>query len=260
MVSVIIPCHNNNNTINRAVSSVLTQTYTDLEVIIVDNGSDDKLALNPLLKSDKRVTIYSTDKCLGAAGARNLGVRKAAGEYVAYLDADDFWESDKLKKQIRVMENYGYNGESPRICFTARRIVYKKKRGLKKGPVVHADRIVSYRKLLKSNQINCSSVLLRRKDALRFPFPDGDIHEDYVVWLKLLRDGGYAAGIDLPLLYYYMSKGSKSGDKLHSAIMTYKVYRIMGIGLTECMIHMATYMIKGLKKYRLRTLLRQISF
>ncbi len=260
MVSVIIPCHNNNSTINRAVSSVLNQTYGDLEVIVVDNGSSEELALNSLLIADKRVSVFQIPECLGAAGARNFGVKRADGEYVAYLDADDFWRKDKLAKQMKVMKKYKYNGLRPSICFTARRIVYKKKKSLKKGPLVHAEKIVDYKRLLRSNQINCSSVLMRTDLARRFPFPDGDIHEDYVVWLNILKRGGYAAGIDEPLLDYYVSKNSKSGNKLHSAIMTYRVYKAVGLGTARSMYHMISYTIQGFKKYRLRTLLRQISF
>ena len=118
---------------------------------------------------------------------------------------------------------------------------------------------MDYKKLLRTNQINCSSVLLKREDALRFPFPSGDIHEDYVVWLRILKDGGYAVGIDRPLLYYYYSKESKSGNKMHSAVMTFKVYRLLGLGLMECMMHMATYTIEGLKKYRIDKLLHYFS-
>jgi teichuronic acid biosynthesis glycosyltransferase TuaG len=262
MISVILPVKNGDlSLLKRAVSSIKAQTYKKHEIIMIDDGSRKAFSkkLDTLAGNDSHIHLFHI-KPSGVSYARNYAVSKASGDIITYLDADDFWRKDKLLKQMKVMKKYKYNGSYPSICFTARRIVYKKKKSLKKGPLVHAEKIVDYKRLLRSNQINCSSVLMRTDLARRFPFPDGDIHEDYVVWLNILRHGGYAAGIDEPLLDYYVSKNSKSGNKLRSAIMTYRVYKAVGLGTVQSMYHMISYTIQGLKKYRLRTLLRQISF
>lgn len=101
MVSVIIPSYNREKTIKRAVESVLNQTYSDLEVIVVDDCSTDNTL--EVLKSidDSRLKTYKLDKNSGACVARNYGIEKAKGEYVAFHDSDDEWFADKLEKQLK---------------------------------------------------------------------------------------------------------------------------------------------------------------
>ena len=247
MISVIIPYHNNEKTLDRAVDSVLKQTYTDLEIIIIDNGSNMPLDKTEGMYADSRLMIISTPEILGAAGARNLGVEKAKGDYIAFLDADDFWEPDKLDKQIKVMRKFTVRGEYPVICFTGRRMVNES--GLDTGRYIGCEKVVDYKKLLRSNQINCSSVLVRREAIEDIPFPEGKLHEDYVVWLRILRRGGFAAGINRPLLNYQVSNKSRSGNKFRSAIMNFRVYRFIGLGIPETMLHMVTYTIQGFRKH-----------
>lgn len=249
MVSIIMPSHNSADTIADAINSVIRQTYTDWELIIIDNGSVEELSIPDNITEDFPVTLISYAEVLGSAEARNIGVSRARGEYIAYLDADDYWSSDKLEKQIRVMERYKYHGESPRIVCSGRRIVDSDGRDTDR--YIGCRKIITYDILKRSNQINCSSVLLRREDALSVPFPDGKLHEDYAVWLSLLRDGGYAAGIDRPLLIYRSSASSKSGNKLRSAIMTYRVYRYMHFNIFSSIIYMITYTLAGINKHYL---------
>lgn len=253
MVSVIIPCCNNNRTIGKAVASVLEQTVQDFEIIIIDNGNADKQSenvesvLEGLSIDDNRIMLHHYDMPMGAAKARNEGVRLASGEYIAFLDADDYWDKDKLRKQLKVMEEVAVNGESPVICFSGRALVDND--GNELGRVIGCEKVVRYKRLLRTNQINCSSVLMRRLVALDNPFSDGDIHEDYAVWLKLLKKGGYAAGINQPLICYRCSKGSRSGNKLKSAKMNYRTYRYIGLSVVSSLMHMVTYTIEGFKKY-----------
>ena len=249
MVSVIIPYHNNEYTLERAVRSVLEQTYKNLEVIIVDNGSDEPLKTENELYMDPRVRTYITPELLGASGARNAGIKLATGEYIAFLDADDYWEKDKLDKQLKVMERFRYKGEAPVICFTGRELVDEN--GNKLGRYIGCNKIVDYKMLLRSNQINCSSVLIKASVLGEMTFPKGNLHEDYVLWLRLLQKGGYAAGINRPLLNYRVSSKSKSGNKLKSAMMNFRVYRYLGFGLFETMLHMLTYTLAGIKKHYL---------
>lgn len=247
MISVIMPSHNSDITLDRAVRSVLNQTYKNLELIIVDNGSVKLPKLSDDILMDPRVKMLVYAEVLGAANARNVGVREASGEYVAFLDSDDYWTPDKLEKQIKVMEKFVVQGETPRLVFTGRSIVDAA--GQETGRYIGCNKIVRRELLLRSNQINCSSVLIRRETALRFPFPDGNFHEDYVVWLEVLEEGGYAAGINRPLLKYRKTSSSKSGNKIRSAIMTYNVYRYVGMSTFECLKHMITYTVEGIRKH-----------
>ena len=252
MVSVIIPCHNNKKTIDAAVRSVLSQTVKDIELIIVDNGSEAESEdgagnYSSELYTDPRIRLFVTDKAMGAATARNKGIELSRGQYIAFLDADDMWREDKLDKQIKVMERYTYNGEYPIICFTGREMIDEEGNSLDR--YIGCEKTVNYDKLLLSNQINCSSVLVRKEDIEKYMFTDGDFHEDYALWLEMLKEGGYAAGINRPLISYRVSSGSKSGNKIKSAMMTYKVYRFIGLGIPKSMVHMISYTVKGIKKH-----------
>ncbi len=247
MVSVIMPSHNSGSTLETAVRSVLNQTYDNLELIIVDNGSIISPELSDDILSDGRVRLIEYAEILGAAEARNIGVSEAKGDLIAYLDSDDYWAPDKLEKQIKVMNRFRRNAKAPAIVFSGREIIDEE--GNDTGHYIGCEKVVDYKLLLKSNQINCSSVMLKKDYALKYPFPDGDFHEDYAVWLSILREGGYAAGINRPLLFYRSSHSSKSGNKAKSAIMTYKVYRYIGLGVPASILQMFSYTIRGFKKH-----------
>ncbi len=248
MISVIIPCYKGNDTIRRAVMSALNQTYQDVEVIVIDNNRTlDRKLLKTFNENIPNVRVYSFDEKISAAAGRNFGINAARGEYVAFLDADDYWREDKLEKQLKVMKKYKFRGISPVICFTGRAIVDTSNRFT--GKYFGCDKIVTYEKLLKGNQINCSSVMMRKDVVERFEFPEGDLHEDYAMWLDILRRGSFAAGIDQPLLRYRLSAKSKSGNKLKSALMTFRVYMYEGLGVFETLYYMCMYMYNGIKKY-----------
>ena len=105
-VSVIIPTYNRANTIKRAIDSVLQQTYSDFEVIVVDDGSTDDTSQIVNGYGDSRVRYLMTEKRYGANHARNIGIRSAEGEYIAFQDSDDFWIKDKLEQQMKVFEQF----------------------------------------------------------------------------------------------------------------------------------------------------------
>lgn len=115
LVSVIIPLYNREKTIQRAIDSVLQQTYSNIEVLVVDDGSSDgSVKMLDKYKDDTRVKVFCQPQNQGANVARNKGIKEAKGEYIAFHDSDDMWLLDKLEKQIRYMEN-----ENFRVSFCA---------------------------------------------------------------------------------------------------------------------------------------------
>ena len=193
-----------------------------LELLVIDDGSTDQTSeVLSVYRNRPDFHYLKNPHNIGAAASRNRGVQEAHGQYVAFLDADDWWENGKLQIQLDTLHETGRV-----LCSTGRELMNYD--GTPTGKYIPVKETVSYRDLLKHNSINCSSVLLLRDVAAEFPMEHDDSHEDYLTWLKILRKYGPAAGIDRPLLKYRMSKTSKSGDKKKSAIMTYKVYRYMG--------------------------------
>lgn len=243
LISVIMPVYNGAATIRQAIDSVFIQNVP-LELLVIDDGSSDctpEILSNYMQRADFRYLRNAHN--LGAAGSRNRGVREAQGKYIAFLDADDWWEAGKLQKQLETMQHTGCI-----LCSTGRELMNHD--GSPAGKYIPVKESVSYRDLLRHNSINCSSVLLPRDIALEFPMEHDDSHEDYLTWLHILRKYGSAAGINEPLLKYRMSKESKSGDKRKSAVMTYKVYQYMGYHPVQCLFYFISYAVHGLWKYR----------
>lgn len=170
-------------------------------------------------------------------------MQEAVGEYVAFLDADDWWDRGKLKEQLGILEKTGLV-----MCSTGRELM--KADGSDTGRYIPVREKIRYRDLLKHNCINCSSVLIRREAALEFPMEHDDSHEDYITWLKVLKKYGSAAGINKPLLKYRLSEGGKSRNKLKSAAMTYQVYRYVGYGPLKSLFFFVSYALHGIWKYR----------
>jgi teichuronic acid biosynthesis glycosyltransferase TuaG len=248
LVSVVMPVHNGEKTIRAAVESVFRQDHI-LELIVVDDCSTDgtQRVLDDF-GDDERLISERSSKKLGAAGARNRGVLLARGKYVAFLDSDDEWADGKIARQVRMMEEHPYS-----LCCTGRELL--RSDGTRTGRIIGVREKISYRQLLRHNCVNCSSVLLRRDTALRYPMEHEDSHEDYITWLRVLRDEGDAAGINEPLLLYRLSSTGKSGNKFKSARMTYMVYRYIGFGRAGALAHFLSYAVNGVFKYTKAALL-----
>ena len=239
--SVVVPLYNKENCIRMTLESVKKQSFKDYEVIVVDDGSTDRsLEEARKIKSENITIIHQQNQ--GVSVARNTGILHAQGQYIAFLDADDWWEKGKLKAQTEVMEQTGCA-----ICSTGRELMTPD--GRTTGKYIPVKERITYRELLKHNSINCSSVVIRTDVAREFPMEHDDSHEDYITWLKVLRKYGYAVGIDKPYLKYRLSEGGKSRNKLKSAVMTYNVYRYAGYGRIKSCIFFCSYALHGIWKY-----------
>lgn len=242
LVSVIMPVYNGEKYIGKAIESVLAQNVPT-ELLVIDDCSTDKTELTVMKYMDSGNIRYIRNKeNMGAARSRNLGVQEAVGEYVAFLDADDWWDRGKLKEQLGILEKTGLV-----MCSTGRELM--KADGSDTGRYIPVREKIRYRDLLKHNCINCSSVLIRREAALEFPMEHDDSHEDYITWLKVLKKYGSAAGINKPLLKYRLSEGGKSRNKLKSASMTYRVYRYAGYDPVRSSLFFISYAVNGVWKY-----------
>ena len=243
LVSVCMPAHNAAKTILPAVESALAQDVP-LEVVIIDDASTDNTAalIRETYEGRENVRLISNETNLGAAESRNKAVREATGEYVAFLDADDSWAEGKLKKQLVRLKKTGAS-----LCCTGRELITPE--GEHTGRTIGVMPKITYKRLLTSNYINCSSVLISREIALEFPMEHEECHEDYLTWLRILEKHGPAAGIDEPLLYYRLTNTGKSGSKFHSSRMTYRTYRCKGYGRVASAGLYVVYGVNGVLKY-----------
>lgn len=242
LVSVIIPAYNCAEYISKAIDSVLQQNVP-LELLVINDCSPD--SLDEVMKQYKvieNLRYIKNEQNMGVAKTRNKGVELATGQYVAFLDADDYWVQGKLEKQLNALKQ-----NNTVLCATARELITPD--GEETGRVIPVKEEITYRDLLKHNSINCSSVVIKRDVALEFPMHHEDSHEDYIMWLEVLQKYNRACAVNEPLLKYRLSTTGKSGNKLHSAKMTFKVYTYMGFSLPKSIICFCSYMFNGIKKY-----------
>jgi glycosyltransferase involved in cell wall biosynthesis len=209
-----------------AVNSLLSQTFSDWELLIIDDGSTDATpaAVRPYLQ-DARIHYHKADQ-LGQPRAKNLGITLSRGPYVAYLDADDVWEATKLEKQLAVMNAAPQVG----VCFTRRSLIDDQSQPLpcKDGP---PKRGVVLEHIFQKNFVCFSSVMLRRTvfEHLGMFEPEWDLAIDYDLWLRVARHYEFDF-VDEALVRYRTGHGNlskKLSDRVTTALgmTTRAVYR-----------------------------------
>ena len=243
-VSVVIPAFRAEHTVEDAVRSALGQTLQNIEVIVVDDGSDDGTAkvLEAISEQDVRVRIITLSKNGGVANARNVGTEAAKADWLAFLDSDDLWESDKLERQLALADETG-----AKLLYTDASCIDGA--GQPTGRRFKVPASVTYRQALTGNDLVCSSVLIDRALYLRHPMERSDLHEDYLCWLAVLKEGVTAVGIREPLIRHRVYRGSKSGNKLRSARMAWNTYRHLGFGFFRRLRCFLGYCVHGVKRY-----------
>lgn len=245
LISIVMPAYNAEKTISDAIESVLSQTYGNWELLIIDDGSSDHTITiaQHYSNADRRVALIQNKQNSGVSVSRNRGISEASGEWVAFLDSDDKWDPQKLEKQARIIRQKG----NVDLVFTGSSFFNSV--GKNSGYILQVPESLSYHNLLKQNVIPCSSVVVRKELAQKYPMKMDEMHEDYAVWLQILRDGYCAYGINEPLLYYRLSENSKSGNKKKAAVMTYRVYQFMGLNGIQTFYYFLCYTWRNLKKY-----------
>lgn len=244
-ISVIMPAYQAAQYIGQAIESVQGQACEEpWELLVIDDASTDATgeAVRAYAVSDPRIRYLRQRKNRGVAAARNLGIRKAQGMYVAFLDADDWWDADKLRVQMECI----YRTKAV-LCCTGRELMHPD--GTPQGRRIGVPPQITYQMLLRTNVIPCGSVVLRTDVAREFGFVCDRCHEDYILWLRVLKKYGTAAGVDVPALKCRLSANGKSRNKLKSARMQYGSYRYLGYGRMQAFYYMVFYTLNGVCKY-----------
>lgn len=246
LVSVIIPVYNLENYIEDTMISALDQTYSKIEIVVVNDcstdGSENKI-LKLAKKNAAKIKYIKLEENSGAGIARNTALDVSKGQYVAFLDGDDLWYDSKLEKQVQLLKNKkGAFGFSAIEMIDENNQIVKSKRKIKKS--------IDYKFLLKNTMIATSSVLIDRNLIGEFHMADRRSGQDYATWLKLLRKTKYAYGVDEVLVQYRRREGSLSSKKLENIK---KVWNIQvceeGINPFMATIHSLCYAYNSVKKY-----------
>lgn len=242
LVSVVIPVYNGRQYLEQCIASVVNQCC-NTEIIVIDDASKD--SIDDLIQDIQNrysisIVYIKNEYNIGVAETRNKGIMKARGEYVAFLDVDDWWEPNKLKAQLKLAE------EGKLFTFTSRRNIYE---GTNVENIVEVPEKVNGKELLKDNVISCSSVVIKKDLIQKHLMMHSNICEDYYTWLNVLKEEDYAYGINEPLLNYRVHKNSNSSNKLKHALMRYNTYKAVGIDFFSRLYYSISYIFVGIAKY-----------
>lgn len=244
LCSVIIPAYNCETTLTNSIRSAQKQTLQDIEILVVDDCSKDKTReiAQAIAYSDARVRVVHQEQNGGVALARNRGVVEAQSEWIAFLDSDDMWLPDKLERQFALAKK-----SDAELLYTAAQCINET--GMLLERFFRVPPAIDYTELLRGNVIVCSSVLIRKGHLLQHPMIHSDLHEDYICWLQILADGIKTAGIPEALTLYRIAKGSKSGNKFKSAMMTWKCYKAVQLPFIRRCSCFLSYIRHGIRRY-----------
>lgn len=246
-VSIIMPCYNAAATLEESIQSVLNQTFAAFELILIDDGSCDatRSIMEWYQSLDSRIRVLYNQENRGVSYTRNFGVREARYEWIALLDGDDCWSPDKLEKQALTIE------KNPGCALFFTGSCFMTFSGERSGYIFHAKHRVTYQDLLYQNLIPCSSVMVKREALLKHPMNEAyAVGEDYITWLQILKEYGYAVGLDEPLLIYRMSSQNLSRSKIRSARIQWRTYRkYIHLPFLKSCYFFSNYALRNLKKY-----------
>tara|TARA_B100000989_G_scaffold285589_1_gene253424 strand:- start:4934 stop:5677 length:744 start_codon:yes stop_codon:yes gene_type:complete len=220
LVSVIMPYYKKKAFIESSIQSILSQSYQNFQIILIDDELSEESfeVLNRISTLDKRINLKINKINQGAGLSRNSAIKIATGEYIAFCDCDDLWRETKLEKQIRFMKETNTD-----FSFTTYDIINKNEN---KIGFREAKRLLSFKDLVRSCDIGLSTVVLKKKlfDNPNYRFANLKTKEDYVLWLKLAKDGILLNGLNENLVSWRKNNKSLSSSVIQKIMDGYKVY------------------------------------
>lgn len=245
LVSIVMPCHNGSQYIEKAIDSVIQQTYTNWELLIINDFSTDNSAeiINKYVMIDNRIKFFNVETSVGnPSEPRNIGIKNALGRYIAFLDCDDIWINTKLERQIPL-----FDGDDIYVVFSW----YEKidEQGKRHNRIIKSRKEVDYKTLLKSDIIgNLTGVYDTKKVGKMYQI--NQHMEDYIMWLSILKKGGIAKNTSTVEALYRISNKSLSASKFTHISWQWNVYRkIEKLSLLKSLYYYSFYAMKGFIKF-----------
>ena len=219
LVSVIIPNYNGDRFIERCIQSVISQSYENWEMIVVDDCSMDssKDLIQKYVEELDQITAIFLEENSGPAVARNKGIELAKGRFIAFLDNDDYWLPEKLKVQVDFMKR-----NNRALSFSSYQSTDEDGNDEK---LIIAQSQISYTKLLTTNYIGCLTAMYDANYLGKRYFPLIKKRQDWALWLSITREGVVAQGIKESLAVYTRREASVSSNKFGLLKYNWKVYR-----------------------------------
>ena len=246
LVSIITPSYNSAKFIAETIQSVQNQTYSNWEMIIVDDGSSDETerVVLSIIQNDRRIQFHKLSQNSGPAVARNTGIEKASGDYMTFIDADDIWFPTFIENNIKTIQETGIP-----FVFSSYR------RANEQLEFVYSDFIVpqkvSYTDILKSNSISCLTAFLDIKKLGKKYMPLIRKRQDMGLWLNYLKVIPFAHGIQETQAIYRIRENSLSRKKSDLIKYQWQFYReVEKLTIFQSAYYMLHWMYRGFMKYR----------
>lgn len=246
IVSILMPAYNSEKYIKQAIQSVIGQTMSNWELIVIDDQSQDstRQIVDAFAQEDSRIHLYVNKHNCGAAKSRNRGFDLCRGCYVALLDSDDIWYPTKLEAQLKAAEK-----DNADIVYCSYAIIDEN--GQKHCNDFIVPTTTTLEAFLKRSVISCSTAFLRKNIVEHYRFPQEYYHEDLAMWLQLLEDGMNAVGVQDVLAAYRVRSDSRASNKIQVAKRRWKVYRsFMRMSWIKSAYYFVQYAFIGAVKYR----------
>jgi teichuronic acid biosynthesis glycosyltransferase TuaG len=244
LVSIITPCLNAQKYLDKMISSVISQTYKNWELIIVDDFSNDDSVkiVKKFLNQCPRIKLLRLSKRSGTASARNEGINFAEGRYLTFLDADDYWGDNFLKYSVKNINNNSFIYSDLNFVDEAGKFIDK----------ISSIPKVNYNGILKGTPISCLTAFIDLKKIGKKLFPVNTYREDIAYWLLLLKDCKEARGFSFCEANYRYRKDSSSANKFKMAFQTWQDYRNQyNLSFIKALYFFSFYAFNGFKKFSL---------
>lgn len=240
LVSIIMPSYNAANTIIDSLESIIAQTYTNWELIIVNDGSTDETReiVQKYTMNDSRIVLINFPTNKGVSSARNIALKSAKGAFIAFCDADDIWLSSKLEIQLPFLRKYAI------VCSN-----YFQFNETTRKAIISSN-IIDFNNMLYSNRIPNSSAIIKRDYIFDVEFRNVG-HEDYLFWLEIFQKTPdiLAYRCQEILLQYRLGK-SLSSNKIKAARWQWKIYRkLLGFTLIRSLYLFSFYAVTNFTKH-----------
>jgi teichuronic acid biosynthesis glycosyltransferase TuaG len=236
-----MPLFNSEAYISEAINSVINQTYTNWELLLIDDYSTDKTLekAKVFINLHSNIILIKNENNLGAALTRNKGIEAATGDYIAFLDGDDVWKPNKLEKQLAFMEVNNCD-----VCFSGYDLIDEEGNLLNK--TVKALPTLSYGKLLKSNYIGNLTGIYHAKALGKITAYNLRKRQDWLLWLSAIKKSGkHAKSIPESLAYYRVRSTSMSSNKFSLLKYNYWVYKKgLGFSTVKSIRHMMLFLFE----------------
>ena len=248
LVSIITPTYNCEDFISETIESVINQSYDNWELLIVDDCSTDQTLqlTQQWANEDSRIKCYKLHANSGSGPARNLAIKKARCEFIAFIDGDDIWHNDKLSIHVKFMvEN--------NACFSHSSYGYMSSNGTILAKELRVNKQnVCYQDLLKRTEISCLTAMYNAKKIGKYYMPPLRRKQDYALWLSILKDGYNSIPCDQILAWYRQNPNSATSKKY---TLIYKHFLFLKkhekLGIYDSLKYTCYWIINGLLKYYL---------